>query len=1060
MKTFVGRRRELSELEAGLDDVRAGRGRLFFLTGEPGIGKTRLAEEIGRRAEAHGLSVAWGRCWETGGAPPFWPWIQALRTLGRARPAAAIQDVLAELEGSGASAWRDVVERRFHVFDAITMTLRKAAAKTPIAVVLDDLHWSDPSSLALLHFLSRQLSDAAICVLCTYRDRQARSSPELGELFNRLSREGTTLDLSRFEADDVRAFVEQRSRAPVEEDVLAAILATTEGLPLFVEEVVRALATKTGAAGKLAVPESVRDAIRARLLGLDPKTREILTCAAVLGREVDAHTLAAMQRAATGDTSTVPSALREAVAAGVVVETEPGVYAFAHGLVRDALFGELADDARWKLHARAAACLDAIGEGDAARAEIFAHLVNAGAESSADEIATAAMRAARRAMATYAFEDAALLLERAVPALEERNAAPRDVGEALALLGEARARSHEDAAAPCRRAAEIARSIDDPELLARAALALGAEIVPSVVSATLVELLSEASRRLPAVTSSLRARVLARLSGALQPAIDPNEPMKLAREAIAMARALGDRPTMRAVLIGAGSALVDFALPAERLEVDRDTLRLAEEDGDAPSAFRAHVRLFMDYLEIGKMQAAERSAGAVERLGAELNRPKVAWYACMMHAARLLQAGDFARAQAFEARADEIAASTAQEELVGLGSLYRCARSLLRGEDRSLQDNLDAFVAYSFGGDGGRGFEEVRAVFLLARKGEHEAVAKSLGRVPRNVGFTTADPVGMYMLSEALFTTGISDGAAALRDHLESRRGLFLTFGATGFVAFGPIEWLLARLASLAGLRADAERDFEGAIARCLEVGARPALAHVLIDYAVALERQGEQAARAKELRARAEALAAELGLGELALRARGNGVPMSVRTPSALPSAPAFSLVRDGDAWRVTSSERSFHVKDTRGMGMLAELVAAPGRAFHMLLLGGGGDVGDAGPMLDARAVRAYRDRLDALREREREADEANDPVRLEEARAEIEALGRELAGGLGLGGRGRRAASAVERARSNVQRRVKDAIGRIKDGDVELGQYLSWTVRTGTFCVFEPKIDAPKGK
>jgi hypothetical protein len=545
--------------------------------------------------------------------------------------------------------------------------------------------------------------------------------------------------------------------------------------------------------------------------------------------------------------------------------------------------------------------------------------------------------------------------------------------------------------------------------------------------------------------------VLARLAGALQPSKEPRVPMKLAREAITMAREVGDRPTLRTVLISAGSALVDFALPDERLEVDRDTLRLAEEDGDAPSAFRAHLRLFMDFMELGKVQAADREIAEVERLAETLKRPKFAWHGRMMRAARALQSGDIANAAALEARADELAAG--DQTLDWLGSLYRFARALLRGDDA--RPHIEAFSA-GFANYVDLGFEEDSATFLLARAGEREAFEKRLARVPRDIGFTTVDPLGLYMLSEALFASDHGEGALALRDHLEPRRGLFLTFGTAGFAAFGPIEWLLARLESVAGRWAEAERDFEAAISRSIEVGARTALVHVLLDYGVALERKGEEA-RAKEVRARARVLATELDLAELARRAGG----ASAAAPSALPAAPSFSLARDGDGWRVVHGEHDFHLKDTRGIGMLAELIAEPHRAFHVLLLGGGGtDAGDAGAKLDARAVRAYRERLDALREREREAEDANDPIRLDEARAEIDLLSRELAGGLGVGGRQRRAASAVERARSNVQRRIKDAIRRIEERAPELGQYLSWTVRTGTFCVFEPKIGVSKRK
>jgi hypothetical protein len=145
----------------------------------------------------------------------------------------------------------------------------------------------------------------------------------------------------------------------------------------------------------------------------------------------------------------------------------------------------------------------------------------------------------------------------------------------------------------------------------------------------------------------------------------------------------------------------------------------------------------------------------------------------------------------------------------------------------------------------------------------------------------------------------------------------------------------------------------------------------------------------------------------------------------------------------------------------MLARLVAEPGRELHVLDLGGGGgagaggpgiDTGDAGPVLDAEARTAYRDRYEDLEQEIAEAEADNDPARAEKARAEREALAEELARGVGLGGRERRAGAAAERARVNVQRRLKDALDRIAAADPELGRHLARSVRTGTFCCYEP--------
>lgn len=174
-----------------------------------------------------------------------------------------------------------------------------------------------------------------------------------------------------------------------------------------------------------------------------------------------------------------------------------------------------------------------------------------------------------------------------------------------------------------------------------------------------------------------------------------------------------------------------------------------------------------------------------------------------------------------------------------------------------------------------------------------------------------------------------------------------------------------------------------------------------------------------------------------------------------ALPSTLQFQLTREGELWRVERNTHVFHLKDTRGLSMLARLVAEPGREQHVLTLGTEGDpgqLGDAGEVLDPEAIRQYRERLEALRERETDADALGDTARADLARTEIDAIARELANGVGVGGKRRKAGAIAERARTNVQRRIRDAIRRIEEQDPELGRYLGWTVKTGSFCGFFP--------
>jgi hypothetical protein len=179
-----------------------------------------------------------------------------------------------------------------------------------------------------------------------------------------------------------------------------------------------------------------------------------------------------------------------------------------------------------------------------------------------------------------------------------------------------------------------------------------------------------------------------------------------------------------------------------------------------------------------------------------------------------------------------------------------------------------------------------------------------------------------------------------------------------------------------------------------------------------------------------------------------------AIRT-GAVPRVGFLRMEREGELWTITTDARSLRVKDAKGLRILAELVGEPGRERHVLELsepGGASDTGDAGEVIDARARDAYRERIALLRAEIEEAEADNDLGRAERSRAELELLTRELARAVGLGGRERRSGAAAERARVNVQRRLRDAIRRIGEQDAELGRHLEWAVRTGTFCSYDP--------
>jgi predicted ATPase len=221
---IVGRRRELEELRGWLDAARHGTGRLVLCAGEPGIGKTRLAQELAGIALAGGTAVAWGRCGEAEGAPAFWPWRQVLRSLGVEPDSVFGGDI-------------ESPEDRFRVFDDVTEALQSAAAKSGLVVILDDVHWGDEPSLLVLRHLAEQILNARLLAFAAFRDAEPASvlPRVLPDLLR--SPEIERLDLRGFGLAEVREQLSTTAAGSAED--AGAILDVTGGNPLFVREVAR-----------------------------------------------------------------------------------------------------------------------------------------------------------------------------------------------------------------------------------------------------------------------------------------------------------------------------------------------------------------------------------------------------------------------------------------------------------------------------------------------------------------------------------------------------------------------------------------------------------------------------------------------------------------------------------------------------------------------------------------------------------------------------------------------------------------------------------------------------
>ena len=1029
-RTFVGREAERREIRAALDRAAAGQGSLILLVGEPGIGKSRLADEASDDARARGFEVVWGRCWEGEAPPAYLPWTQVLRALPgpAAGHAAALAPVLPEI-GSARLAAGEAAG--FELLEAVMAELAAAAARRPHLLVFDDLHAADPGSLRLLEFVVRALRGQRLLVLASYRDVEARLSPDGARLLGRIAREGRSLPLARLAPAETAALAAARVGRPLPQAIVDDLQRTTEGNPLFVGETIELLAARgelerrSDAGPNPIVPSGVEDVIRGRLARLSAPARRALQIASVLGREHDARLGAAL--IASHGVGDAEEALDEAERLGFLAgaRTENERRRLSHALVRDAIYASVPPAERRTLHLAASRLYEAAaGAPDDAGFEAAHHALLALPEGGAPRAVALARRAAEELVGRLAFETAAEMYDRALRALPMVPSDPLARCDLLIALARSlvSAGAVEQARTRAREAAAIARAAADGARLAAAALAFGSVIRIAVVDPTLVGLLEEALAALPADDLSVRPVVMARLAAARQPSDHPEVEADLARQAIALARRGADPDVVRRTLHNGLGALVDYAPPAERLPLATELAASALAVRDRALALQARARAFIDRIELGDVAGADAELAALDALAHEIGHPRYLWRPLLGRAMRAMMAGRFDDADRLRAEAAAIGSRTDDPNFPVVYAMQGYGLALERGhveELRAAGARLDELMG---GFPGTTVWRPVLSAMAWIRAGDLDEGRAEWTRLPDDHPLLLGDGPMLMLASEVAVALADRRRAAAFEPRLRPAAGRHLTFGQMGLTWLGPVDRVLGLLAAGRGAFDEAQPCLERGLAQARAVGGAPFIARI-----------------ERELAALAEK--------------RGKAAPLS---PAV--AAEPVTMAAEGDVWVITHAGRVLRLRASRGLAMLARLVAEPAREFHVLDLGGGGaggpgvDTGDAGPLLDAEARAAYRDRYQDLEEAIAEAEADNDPARAAKARAEREALADELSRGVGLGGRERRAGAAAERARVNVQRRLKDALDRIAAADPELGRHLARSVRTGTFCCYEP--------
>jgi len=1095
---FVGREREVGELCAAVEAAENGRGSLFLLCGEPGIGKTRLADRVADLAAGRGVLVLWGRAFEGEGAPAFWPWVQVIRGLvdaatpselavqlgaDAARVAQFVPDVRERLPSvPSLAAVVDSEHARFLLFDAIARFLKAAAEPRALMLVLDDLHWADKPSLLLLEFVACVLRDARILVIGTYRDAEARQPGPLADALAAISRLGRSLPIRGLGKPEIGAFLQRVCGTAPDDTLVAAVHEATDGNPFFIDEIARLLAAEGGAQrrpGDVPLPATVRAVIGRRLMLLPPETRRALAVASVVGREFDIRVLQGVCRREASD---LVESLTPAVTAGVVGRSPDrvGRYAFAHALIRETLYDDLGPADRVDLHRRTGQVLEAVHRDDlepqlATLAHHFGEAAVAGDAEKAIEYAT---RAGHRAAQNLAYEEAVKHVERALTFHEIRGRTDDvQIFDLLLALGWSRfgAGYYPQGRHALDAAGERARKIGDPVrfCLATVDQRLGGVAPFGRVDGRRVRALEEVLRVLPNDLTPLRARALGQLAVELEWSPDNARARALSEEAVRVARAAGDDAALAEAL--SAHAVVNDSPeidPREALTEIREVIRLAEHAGLPVLNLRGRWLEGLRLLQLGGGEELDREIETLGRRAGEARHEALQNYYSNFRVMRATALGQLERAEALLA-----------ELLPGRATSENAARQLallmyrLRFEQGRLGEIIGTIEA---GAERTASMPAYRCALAAAyaemgREADARAVLERLAA--RGFEDIPLDWAWLGALSDLSTASAMLRDAARSAILYEKLKPYAARHVASSTAMYqGPVSHFLGILAATLGRHAEAVQHFDDALAGEARMGARPWRARTQLAYAEMLVARGEPGDREKALELVGEALAAASAIGMTGLAPRAERLRAELLSSppplvdSEVPPTRGNLLRKEGDYWTISYEGRALRVKDTKGVRYLAELLRHPAREFHVLDLVAAGhergetpstaasfDLGDAGELLDPRAKAAYRRRLGDLRAELEEAERLNDSGRAARAREELEFLTDELARATGLGGRDRKAASAAERARQNVSMAIKATLRKVAASSPSLGRHLSATVKTGKFCSYTPDPTSP---
>jgi class 3 adenylate cyclase/tetratricopeptide (TPR) repeat protein len=898
--TFVGRDGELERLGRLWKEATVGGLRVALVAGEPGVGKTRLAAELARTVHDEGGMVLAGRCDEDLGVP-YQPFVEALRHFvdhSGALPGAfgryggelvrLVPELGERAPGLPAPLRSDPETERYRLFDAVASWLAAVSADEPLLVVLDDLQWAAKPTLMLLRHVVRSADPVRLLVVGTYRDTELGHDHPLVDLLADLRRQGSAerLSLPGLDSAGVAAFMEQAAGHRLDGDDLAlarAIHTETEGNPFFVREVLRHLA-ETGAieqrdghwarrlpVEQVGIPEGVREVVGKRLARLGDETNGLLRIAAVVGAEFESALLRMMSD--LGEEQLI-LALDEATGARLIIEGSGGRYRFSHALVQETLYQGLSGIRRVALHRRVAEAIemlhgDRIDDHLAALAHHYARASAPAAQT--DKAIDYAARAGGHALARLAPDEAARWYEQALELdAHDQKTDLRRRSELLVGLGE----SQRQAGQPTFRetllqAARLARQLGDKELLVRAALANNRGFFSTAgrVDPERVEMLEAAIAALGDEDSISRARLLATVAAELTFSGEWTRRRQLADDALAVARRVGDAPTLSRVLNLRQMTIQVPDTLRERLRETTENLELTARLGDPTERFWACEVRLRALVESGQADEAARWLGEMDRLADELSQPTLRWFVAWHRFCLVYLAGRLEEAEQTAIEALQIGNDGGEPDAVMIYGAEIAMVRLDQGRLGELAPLVEQAVADN---PGLPSFRPLLAICYLESNRLDDArhlFASDAANGFSDMPYDLVWAAGLGLWAHVCAALGDINAATVLLEKLQPAAG---TLSYTGATAWGAVDRYLGLLCTTLRRFEEAENYFAAAVRFHEDIGAPVWLARTRLDWAAMLlaRRHPGDAERARELLGQALVTARELALANLERRA------------------------------------------------------------------------------------------------------------------------------------------------------------------------------------------------